>query len=121
MTPSSNFGNGGNAAGDGMNTRFDVYANGYGNALQPGTYPPDTNINETITATQYANKSPLTPPSNPGRDDRRIIVAPIIAPGTYPANTNGQILAWGNFFLRSKMFTPNGNCANNPPCGSMSS
>jgi Flp pilus assembly protein TadG len=120
MTPSSNFGNGGNAAGDGMNTRFDVYSNGYGNALQPGIYPPDTNINETITAAQYLNKSPLTPPSNPGRDERRIIVAPIIAPGTYPANTNGQILAWGKFFLRQKMFTTNGNCANNPPCGSMS-
>lgn len=120
MTPSSNFGNGGNAAGDGMNTRFNVYANGYGNRLNPTTYPPDTNINETITALQYTNKSPLTAPSNPGRDERRIIVAPIIAPGTYPANTNGQILAWGKFFLRTKMFTSNGNCANNPPCGSMS-
>jgi hypothetical protein len=120
MTPSSNPSNGGNAAGDGMNTRFDVYANGYGNNLQPATYPPDTNIDETITATQYLNKSPLQPPGNPGKDGRRMVVVPIIAPGTYPSDTDGRILAWGTFFLKSKMFVTNGNCQNNSPCGYMS-
>ena len=48
-----------------------------------------------------------------------MVVAPIIEPKDYPANTNGQILAWGKFFLKSKMSTPNGNCAKNPPCGFM--
>ncbi len=113
MTPSSNFGNGGSAAGDGMNTRFGVYANGYGNRLQPATYPSDTNISETITATQYANASPTA------GNRRRMIIVPIIAPGIYPAGTDGRVLAWGTFFLTTKMYVTNGNCANNPPCGYM--
>ena len=114
MTPSSNFGNGGRAAGDGMNTRFGVYANGYGNSLTASAYASDTNVSETITATQYENSFPT-----PG-NGRRIVIAPIIfAPKSYPANTDGQILGWGKFFLKKKMFTPNGNCANNPPCGYM--
>jgi Flp pilus assembly protein TadG len=113
MTPSSNFGNGGRAAGDGMNTRFGVYANGYGGWLTSSNYPSDTNVSETITYDQYVNKNPTQ------GNDRRVVIAPIIAPGTYPANTNGQILGWGKFFLKTKMSTPNGNCADNPPCGYM--
>jgi hypothetical protein len=117
MTPSSNFGNGGRAAGDGMNTRFGVYVNRYQNAIntdKASTYPSDTNVSETVTAAQYENSVPT-----PG-NGRRIVIAPIIAPGTYPANTNGQILGWGKFFLKSKMFVDfNGNCANNSPCGYM--
>lgn len=115
MTPSSNFGNGGRAAGDGMNTRFGVYAGGYGSSLTASAYPSDTNVNETITAIQYENSVPT-----PG-NGRRIIVAPIVlAPKTYPANTNGKILGWGKFFLKKKMFVNfNGNCANNLPCGFM--
>src|SRR5678815_3833041 len=35
MTPSSNQNNGPRNAGEGSNTRFNDYANGYGNALQP--------------------------------------------------------------------------------------
>jgi Flp pilus assembly protein TadG len=112
MTPSSNFGNGGAAAGDGMNTRFGVYANGYGNSLNATNYASDTNTTENITYIQYLS-------SNPEGNGRRVVIAPIIAPGTYPANTNGRILAWGKFFLKSQMYVQNGNCANNPPCGYM--
>jgi Flp pilus assembly protein TadG len=112
MTPSSNFGNGGAAAGDGMNTRFGVYANGYGNNLNASNYASDTVTTENITYDQYIR-------SNPEGNGRRLVIAPIIAPGTYPANTNGRILAWGKFFLKSKMYVQNGNCANNPPCGYM--
>ena len=113
MTPSSNFGNGGSAAGDGMNTRFGVYANGYGNSLNAANYASDTNVAENITYNQYISNNPTE------GNGRRVVIAPIIAPGTYPANTNGQILAWGKFFLKSKMYVTNGNCANNPPCGYM--
>jgi len=113
MTPSSNFGNGGSAAGDGMNTRFGLYANGYGSSLVPSSYPSDTNVNETITYTQYSNANPTD------GNGRRIVIAPIIAPGTYPADTDGRILAWGKFFLKTQMYVTNGNCANNPPCGYM--
>ena len=114
MTPSSNFGNGGSAAGDGMNTRFGVYANGYGNALTPANYPSDTNVSETITYEQYANAFPTA------GNERRVVIAPIIpAPNSYPANTNEQIAGWGKFFLKTKMYVVNGNCANNSPCGYM--
>jgi Flp pilus assembly protein TadG len=113
MTPSSNFGNGGSAAGDGMNTRFGTYANGYGNSLVPSTFPSDTNTTEGITYTQYSNSSPTE------GNDRRLVIAPIIAPGDYPADTDGRILGWGKFFLKNRMFVDNGNCANNPPCGYM--
>lgn len=114
MTPSSNFGNGGRAAGDGMNTRFGVYATGYGGWLTASNYPSDTNVSETITYQQYIDQTPTR------GNDRRVVLAPIIAPGTYPATTNGQILGWGKFFLKTRMSTPNGNCADNPPCGYMS-
>lgn len=122
MTPSSNPNNGPRNSGDGMNTRFNVYANGYGNVLQPGTFPPDSNIKEDISATDYKNKASgqvIAPnPNGPGQDDRRLLVAPIIAPGTYPAYTT-NIQAWGVFFLRSKVPTPNGNCSATPGCGSI--
>jgi len=47
-----------------------------------------------------------------------MIVAPIIAPGTYPAYTT-NILAWGVFFLKAQSPVPQGNCSNTPGCGSM--
>ena len=113
MTPSSNFGNGGRAAGDGMNTRFGVYDNGYGNSLTASSYPSDTNTSQTITYTQYTNAFPTA------GNDRRVIIAPIITPGDYPADTDGRIAAWGKFFLKTQMSAPSGNCANNAPCGYM--
>jgi len=112
MTPSSNFGNGGAAAGDGMNTRFGVYANGYGSSLNATSYPSDTVVTEGITYNQYIS-------SNPEGNSRRVVIAPIIAPGSYPSDTDGRILAWGKFFLKNKMYVVNGNCANNAPCGYM--
>lgn len=113
MTPSSNFANGGSAAGDGMNTRFGVYANGYGNNLVASSFPSDTNAVEGITYAQYVAGNPTD------GNNRRLIVAPIIAPGSYPSTTDGRILAWGKFFLKTKMYVTNGNCANNFPCGYM--
>ena len=120
MTPSSNSNNGPRNSGDGMNTRFNVYANGYGNVLQPGPFPPDSNVQENITATQYKNRTAVTPPNPnaPGKDDRRLLIAPIISPGTYPGYTT-NILGWGVFFLIRKVPTPNGNCSNTPGCGSI--
>ena len=122
MTPSSNPNNGPRNAGDGLNTRFDVYSNGYGGAINTGnwqTFPPDSNIQENITATQYKNRTAVTAPSQshqPGQDDRRMLIAPIIAPGTYPAYTT-NILGWGVFFLKARVPTPNGNCSATPGCG----
>ena len=122
MTPSSNPNNGPRNSGDGMNTRFNVYANGYGNSLQPSTFPPDSNIQENISATDYKNKTPgqvtAPNPNAPGKDDRRMLIAPVILPGTYPAYTS-NIQYWGVFFLRSKVPTPNGNCDPTAGCGSI--
>ncbi len=111
MTPSSNPNNGPRNSGDGMNTRFGVYANGYGNQLQPGPFPSDTNVLENIPHSQYLNGSPAG-------NERRELVMPIIRPGTYPAYTT-NIIDWGVFFLRAKVPTPNGNCSATPGCGSM--
>src|SRR6185295_8680698 len=63
MTPSSNKNNGPRNSGDGINTRFNVYANGYGNALQPNVYHPDSNIETGITHQQYLLGSPTKSPT----------------------------------------------------------
>jgi Flp pilus assembly protein TadG len=111
MTPSSNFGNGGRAAGDGMNTRFGIYAGGYGGWLTAANYPADDNVSTGLTYQQYADA---------GGNGRRVVIAPIIfAPMAYPADSEGEVLGWGKFFLRAPMAVPNGNCANTPPCGYM--
>ncbi|MEJ7575688.1 MAG: pilus assembly protein TadG-related protein [Pyrinomonadaceae bacterium] len=108
MTPSANVNNGPRQLEDGVNTRFNVYANGYGNALKPDTFPPDSNVNQTINFSQYISGSPLTAPNPnaPGQDGRRILIAPIVAPGTYsPPTTN--IVKFGVFFLKKKTSTQN--------------
>jgi Flp pilus assembly protein TadG len=126
MTPSSNLGNGGRAAGDGMNTRFDNYVNGYGQNISADKWEkfmPDTNVQEFINHDDYINNrvGKVTPPSighRPGQEERRIIVAPIVLPGTYPASTDARIEAWGTFFVKKRMYVEfNGNCEDNPPCG----
>jgi len=103
--------NGPRQVADGANTRFDTYQNGYANSLNATSYPPDTNIRENITNTQYFNKSPLTAPSHTGKDDRRILIMPIIAPGTYnPSSVT--IVKFGAFFLRSRLNRNGANAGN---------
>lgn len=92
--------NGRDAISDGANTRFNVYANG----TDPITFPPDTNIQEGLTSTQYLNKTPLTAPTtNTGKDDRRILLMPIIEPLPAGASTTIQIKKFGAFLLRNKV------------------
>jgi hypothetical protein len=111
MTPSANQNNGPNQIKDGTDTRFDVQPNGYGNALQNTTnFPPDSNVQQNITFDQYINRTAVTPP----QDDRRILLVPIVAPGTYsPPKT--QIVKWGAFFIKRRIVNTNpcsvsGNC-----------
>ncbi|HEV8427393.1 MAG TPA: pilus assembly protein TadG-related protein [Pyrinomonadaceae bacterium] len=113
MTPSSNFSNGGSAAGDGMNTRFGLYANGYGNSLNASNYASDTNTTDDISYSDYISDIPT------GGNSRRVITMPIVTPKDYPADTNGEIIGWGKFFIKKRMYVVNGNCANNAPCGDM--
>jgi Flp pilus assembly protein TadG len=114
MTPSSNQNNGPRNAGDGMNTRFGIYANGYGNALTNPPYPPDTNLTQNISWQTYLNNNP---------NMRRRLIAPIILPNgppplqaSYPAYTT-NIQFWGVFLLESPVPTPQGNCLTTPGCG----
>jgi Flp pilus assembly protein TadG len=121
MTPSSNVNNGPRQITDGINTRFNVYANGYSNALQPGPFPPDTNIQENITFEQYDNGTAVTPPSTngPGQDDRRIMLVPIVAPGTYSGSpVSAPTIKFGAFFLK-KMATVDNPCSQSSACGDL--
>jgi Flp pilus assembly protein TadG len=123
MTPSSNQNNGPKNSGDGINTRFNEYDHGYMNQLTAENFHPDSNIQEEITHQQYVDGSPLIPPSGDNftlrEDGRRMLIMPIIKPGTYPAYTT-TIDAWGLFFLKKKALIIQGNCSANPDCGSIS-
>ena len=117
MTPSANVNNGPRQLTDGINTRFNLYANGYGNALQPGTFPPDSNVQEDISYDNYKNRTAVTSPNPnaPGKDDRRILIVPIVLPGTY-SPPNAQVIKFGAFFLKRRSTVTNpcsgaGNCA----------
>lgn len=122
MTPSSNQNNGPRAAGEGSNTRFNDYANGYGNQLQPNVFYPDSNIQEGITHQEYVDKNPITPPPSNQQymaDDRRMLIMPIINPGTYPAYTT-NIQRWAVFFLKNKsVIIQGGGCSTDPLCGAL--
>ena len=122
MTPSSNVNNGPNQISDGVNTRFNIYANGYGNQLQPDRFPPDTNIQENITFDQYDNGTAVTPPNPnaPGQDDRRIMLVPIVAPGTYSGSpVSAPTIKFGAFFLKRRLTVSN-PCSSSPSaCAAM--
>lgn len=117
MTPSANVNNGPRQISDGVNTRFNQYAGGYGNALQPGTFPPDSNVQENISYDQYSNRTAVTPPNPnaPGKDDRRVLIVPIVAPGTY-SPPNAIVIKFAAFFLKRRSVVQNpcsqaGGCA----------
>jgi hypothetical protein len=105
-TNSANSTNGPKQIADGANTRFDSYQNGYANSLNATSYPPDTNVYDNngspLTAAQYLNRSPLTAPTDPGQDGRRVMVMPIITPGTYNPGAI-TIKKFGAFLLRKSV------------------
>jgi Flp pilus assembly protein TadG len=119
MTPSANLNNGPVQITDGTNTRFDIQASGYGNALRAtlpdGTlvFKPDTNIQADITFAQYDNGTAVTAPTHTGADERRILVVPIIAldvsPKTFsPPHT--PVAKFGAFFMRRRIADPQTPC-----------
>jgi Flp pilus assembly protein TadG len=123
MTPSANVNNGPVQITDGTNTRFDIQANGYGNAFS-ATFPdgtlvfkPDINIMPDITFAQYRSHSPLTAPSHVGKDQRRILVVPILdLPGPAPSTTtfsppHTPVAKFGALFLRRQIADPQSPCS----------
>jgi Flp pilus assembly protein TadG len=131
MTPSANVNNGPRQITDGINTRFNLYAGGYGNALQPSTYPPDSNIQQNITFLQYDNPT-LYPtavtapnPNGPGQEQRRILIVPIVDPNgplpllpTYSPPVT-QIKKWAAFFLKDESVVTNPCNKNTAQCGEL--
>jgi len=137
MTPSSNQNNGPRNAGEGSNTRFNDYANGYGNQLQPDVFHPDFNIREGITHQEYVDGSPSDSPltnTQYREAGRRMLIMPIILPNgppgsvaadgtpltqSYPAYTT-NIKKWGVFFLKNKsLIIQGGGCSSDPLCGAL--
>ena len=124
MTPSANPNNGPKQIAKGVDTRFDNCVtgspcdiNGAGPALDPADYPPDTNIQGTITFQQYDNRTAVTAPPNhpPGQDQRRILIVPIVWPGTYDP-PNAIVKKWAAFFLKDKPIV-NSPCTKNDTNG----
>ncbi|HAF24199.1 MAG TPA: hypothetical protein DCK93_15045 [Blastocatellia bacterium] len=126
MTPSSNQNNGPKDSGEGANTRMNGnngdgnYPNGYGNLLVPGTFPPDTNIQQNITYDQYKNGTAVTAPNpnGPGKAERRLLISPILTPGIYP-NYTTNINHWGVFFMKNRANVPQGTCDAAAGCGAL--
>lgn len=90
----------------GVNTRFDDYQT---SAVNPTNQPPDTNIKENITYTQYRDGSPSLAPSHTGVPGRRVVIIPIVKASEYDQGRNTvRFNRFGQFFLQSKV-DGNGN------------
>ena len=99
----------------GINSRFDDYQ---GSQLDPNLEPPDTNIKENITWTQYAanlgcgrsgmpacDSRYVTPPStsHTGVDMRRVVLIPLVKVSEFdPGRCEVKFTRFGAFFLRTK-------------------
>jgi Flp pilus assembly protein TadG len=97
------------SAGDirqGLNTRFDEYG---GPVADPVVQPPDTNIMEGITYTQYRAGTPSTAPIHPGSPDRRVVFLPIVKISDFDQGRDTiKIDRFAAFFLRTKVTNGNG-------------
>jgi Flp pilus assembly protein TadG len=116
----------------GVNTRFDDYQT---SQVNPNDQPPDTNIKESITYSQYRDGSPSQAPTHTGVAGRRVVIIPIVKLSEYDQGRNTVMFnRFGVFFLRSKVagngdiqaeyisdivvagkggYDPNGGAANN--------
>jgi len=90
----------------GINTRFDDYSGG---TVNPMEHPPDTNIKENITYSQYKNGSPTQAPTHTAVAGRRVVIIPIIKLAEYDQGRNVvRFDRFGQFFLRTKVGKGNG-------------
>ncbi len=103
----------------GLNSRFDDYG---GSQLSPSNEPPDTNIKEGITWTDYQtyfgcgrpNAIPCDsrysqPPSHTGVDMRRVVLIPLVKVSEFdPGRCTVTFFRFGAFFLRTKASNGNG-------------
>ena len=90
----------------GINSRFDDYG---GSQLDPGSYPPDTNVKENITYAQYRDGTSTQSPTHTGVADRRIVFIPIVKLSEYDQGRNTVTFnRFGVFFLKNKVSNGNG-------------
>jgi Flp pilus assembly protein TadG len=93
------------AVRQGINTRFDDYASG----LDPVSYPPDTNIKEDISYSDYLAGTKTQPPSHAGVDGRRVVLIPIVKKQEFDNGRDEVVIdRFGAFFLQSKVSGGNG-------------
>ena len=90
----------------GVNTRFDDYQT---SQVNPTDQPPDTNVKENITYTQYKDGAPSQAPSHTGVAGRRVVIIPIVKQSEYDQGRNTvKFDRFGVFFLQAKV-VGNGN------------
>jgi len=94
------------AVRQGVNTRFDDYQT---SQVNPVEMPPDSNIKDNITYTQYRNGSPSQSPTHTAVPGRRIVIIPIVKLAEYDQGRNQvRFNRFGQFFLQSKVGSGNG-------------
>jgi len=88
----------------GINTRFDIYQG----PVDPVTSPPDTNVAQGITYSQYLNGVGAQAPAHPGSPGRRVVFIPITKDA--PGNGRSSIIVdrFGVFFLQRPVGNGNG-------------
>lgn len=90
----------------GINTRFDDYQT---SQVNPVDMPPDSNIKENITYSQYRSGSPSQSPSHTAVPGRRVVIIPIVKLAEYDQGRNEvKFNRFGQFFLQSKVGNGNG-------------
>ncbi|MDQ3817034.1 MAG: Tad domain-containing protein [Acidobacteriota bacterium] len=90
----------------GINSRFDDYG---GSQLDPINYPPDTNIKENITYSQYRDGTAVQSPTHTGIAGRRLVIIPIVKISEYDQGNNTvRFNRFGVFFLQNKVGSGNG-------------
>jgi Flp pilus assembly protein TadG len=94
------------AVRQGINTRFDDYQTSQVNPLD---MPPDSNIKDSITYTQYRNGSPFQAPTHTAVPGRRVVIIPIVKIAEYDQGRNVvKFNRFGQFFLQTKVGNGNG-------------
>ncbi len=94
------------AVRQGVNTRFDEYQT---SQVNPVDMPPDSNIKDSITYTQYRNGSPSQSPTHTAVPGRRVVIIPIVKLAEYDQGRNQvKFNRFGQFFLQTKVGTGSG-------------
>ncbi|MDQ1729389.1 MAG: hypothetical protein QOD33_1514 [Pyrinomonadaceae bacterium] len=94
------------AVRQGINTRFDEYQT---SQVNPTEMPPDANVKDSITYSQYRNGSPMQAPTHTPVPGRRVVIIPIVKLAEYDQGRNEvKFNRFGQFFLQTKVGSGNG-------------